>query len=295
MPLIMPVRPLRRGSWRFQAVLAGLVFFLFYFYRYPSLPKNWVYGALREVSRWGMEFKTRSWLEMENNYFVVRYQPGDEKAAALVLDTAEKVRGPVTGLLGARLPGKVLILVYPDRGSLARSFGWAAGANAMGVYWMGVIRVLSPSDWLEGTGGKGVAEEFLHNGPMAHELTHLLVDYLAAGNYPRWLTEGLAEYVDRSVTGFEFPQPARTDTGYGLAEMDSGFDLLPDQSKAYWQALAFTEYLSGQKGLRPWLEVLASLGRGTELQEAMLKAFGAKPAQLEAAFWRRQGQVAKAG
>jgi len=54
----------------------------------------------------------------------------------------------------------------------------------MGVYWSGVIRILSPDEWLDEVPSRGREVLFSQQGPIAHEYIHLLVDYQTRGNYP---------------------------------------------------------------------------------------------------------------
>ena len=114
---------------------------------------------------------------------------------------------PVNKRLGFNPQGKSLVLIYPTREALGKSFGWAADQSAMGVYWAGVIRVLSPMAWVESAVTSEVEKEFRSSGPMVHEYTHLVVDYITRGNYTRWLTEGVAQYVERDITGFVLSEP----------------------------------------------------------------------------------------
>ena len=57
---------------------------------------------------------------------------------------------------------------------------------------MGFIHLQSP------LGNK----DYFKEGPMVHEYTHLVVDELTGGNYSRWFTEGVAQYVEQQVTGY---------------------------------------------------------------------------------------------
>ena len=70
------------------------------------------------------------------------------------------------------------MVVYPDTASLAGSIGWNRNESAMGVYWAGSIRILSPGEWIK---GDALEKQFKQEGPMVHEFTHLMVDEITKG------------------------------------------------------------------------------------------------------------------
>jgi len=239
-----------------------------------------VYKAFREYARFSMTWKTRHWQELNGDRFIIRYLPEDENVAKMVLDTAEEAYTPVNESLSFSPEEKIPIILYPDNISLNKSFGWAANESAMGVYWAGVIRILSPNYWIE-EGDK--EERFKSEGPMSHEYAHFVVDYLAGGNYPRWLTEGIAQRIERSVTGFEM-ELRGPEEFYPLDQMDGEFDLLPNQSAAYRQSLAMVDYLAGRFGEDALKQILQALGRGEKLDRALIESTGLNTKDFETQF-----------
>lgn len=248
--------------------------------RYPNLPKVIVYKAFREYMRVSLNWKVYSWSEIESENFTIRFRPGDATAARLVLDTAEEIYQPVSCALEYHQSWKIPIIVYSDTISLNRSFGWAADESAMGVYWSGTIRVLSPDYWITGS---EKSARFKSEGPVAHEYAHFVVDYIANGNYPRWLTEGIAQQVERSVMGYEMALTGSEEI-YPLSEMDSRFDLLPNQSAAYHQSLAMTDYLTDNFGKDALDKILRELGRGASINKAFEKTIGISVNEFEKRF-----------
>ncbi|WP_366923595.1 hypothetical protein MFMK1_000498 [Metallumcola ferriviriculae] len=242
----------------------------------PNLPKSAAYKLVRQVVRLQTDIKTRNWMQLSGDHFYLRYKAQDALVAQMVLDTAEKAFGPANGILGAVPDDKIPIILYPDKGALNRSFGWDADQSAMGVYWAGVIRILSPTEWVRGETYQEREEYFVSNGPMAHEYTHMIVDYKTGGNYPRWLTEGIAQYVERELTGFQFKVPAinSPEELYSIAQMDGQFDLLSSQSVAYWQSLAMVEDMVDLKGMDGVQHLLARLGEGRTFANTFKETYG---------------------
>ena len=99
-----------------------------------------------------------------------------------------------------------------------------------------------------------------------------MVDQLTRGNYNRWFTEGVAQYVEKKVTGFTLEAPSfdgKVEV-YNFATLERDFDQL-DQGMAYWQSLQAVEYmveLGGEPGL---LRVIEALGKGYTLPGAIEK------------------------
>lgn len=269
---------------KITAILALLCMAFFIFA--PTITKSYIYRVFREGSKVQMLWETRGWGEIQSSHFIVRYHPQDEKNAELVLSTAEKSYQPVISRFGFNPKEKTLIVVYPTKESLGRSFGWAADESAMGVYWAGVIRVLSPTLWIDETEPEKVQEIFETEGPVAHEFTHLMVDYLTGGNYTRWFTEGIAQYEEKRITGYQLEQRDVKHPGelYPLSRMDADFDRLTDQGLAYYQSLQAVNYIVDRYGEESLRNVLGDLGKGNSMEKSFMKNLGLSMDQFETNF-----------
>jgi len=245
-----------------------------------------LYPLAREAAHAKISYETRAMAAYETPHFVIKYT-SDPAAAAMVAEAAEAAWAPVTAALGHSPGGKTLVVMHPDRSALNQNFGWSGSQSAMGVYWGGVIEVLSPRAWLK----NGTASEFIRSGPMVHEYTHLVFDHMTRGNYPRWFTEGLAQYLEYKVNGYEWRTADNALTGrlYTQAELDRDFDSLPNQALAYRESFAAVRYIAavhGESGLR---QVIAALAAGRPIEQAVGGSLGMDYAMFEAA-WRNWAQ-----
>jgi hypothetical protein len=267
------------------AVILALLCMAF-FIKEPVKGKTYIYRIIREVSRVNMMWQTRSWQEIRGKHFIIRYTPQDNNIAGLVLQVAESSFEPVSQKFSYTPNSQTLIVVYPTKVSLNRSFGWDADESAMGVYWAGVIRVLSPNDWIDCENPQELARVFESEGPVAHEFTHLLVDYATGGNYTRWLTEGIAQYEEGRLTGYHMDHPKITavDQMYPLNEMDRDFDNLENQNMAYYESLQAVKYMVQQYGETAIGELLNQLGYGLTMDESFREVFGISLDQFETDF-----------
>ncbi|WP_378956593.1 peptidase MA family metallohydrolase [Pelosinus sp. sgz500959] len=266
-------------------VICGLVMLLIVSSTMPFRPQMWVYPLARYIAYAKVDVETRHMPVYETDHFRIKYTQSDADTVHMIAEAAESAYGPVTHELGYAPQGKTLILVQPSKSELRRAFGWSGNESAMGVYWGGVIQLLSPHVWL--TSGDSV-EEFIHSGPMVHEYTHLVFDYLTNGNYPRWFTEGLAQYMEYLVNGYEWQTKTNALNGklYTMTELDGDFDHLPNQSLAYRQSLAAVRYISEVYGDDALQGIVADLKNGQGLQKAIQRRIGLDYPDFESS-WQR--------
>lgn len=213
-----------------------------------------------------INLRTAGFSETVTENFIIKYTPIDEQYVPTIASAAEESYDQVTNFFNYTPLQKTVIVVYPDSVSLAKSFGWDKNEKAMGVYWAGSIRILSPSQWISGK----IDEEFYKDGPMVHEFTHLIVDDLTKGNYNRWWTEGIAQYVEKKITGFQFTDPYQNKppSFFKLKELEKNFNQL-EQSTAYWQSLKIVEYIVDNYGEDKLFAILDNLGKGNNMSLAI--------------------------
>lgn len=243
----------------------------------------YMYVLGRELGRLGAVVRSYGLPELKSEYFIVKYYPGDKKQAQMVLEAAEKFIKPVADKLNYTPHRKEIIIVYPSREKLNAYFGWPADESAMGVYWAGTIRVLAPGEWIDAENDEQAWNEFISKGPMAHELAHLMVDYRTRGNYNRWFTEGVAQYVELELTGFRFREEAGNlkNQRYSFQQLTENFDALPNQSLAYRQSLAAVYYIVNKYGYAALAEIIDQLGRGCTLSQALIETCSMDLSQFE--------------
>lgn len=268
-----------------------LIYISFMWLKSPQLPKLWLYPIARDIAKAGVLYKIDGLAVQESEHFIIRYGPQDEPVVQMIIDAAEEVYGPVTESLAFIPAGKATIIVISDRQEMQANLGWSGQQSAMGVYWSGLIQVLSPQVWLYGDDPSIQKERFIKDGPVAHEFTHLVVDTAARGNYPRWFTEGMAQYQDYRLNGYEWitstnklDQPL-----YTLAELERDFDGVKNQSLAYRESFAAVRYIYEIYGDESVRAVLRELSRGKTMHAAIKDVLKMDYEQFEQAWqhWAR--------
>ncbi|HPF20342.1 MAG TPA: hypothetical protein PLC88_03300 [Syntrophomonas sp.] len=219
-----------------------------------------------------IRFRTARFQEMKTDHFVIKFTQTDADYAAIIANSAERAYRQVSDRMNIDVRQKTTIVVYPDSRSLARCFGWDKNEKALGVYWAGTIRILSPHEWLQQAYNEA---EFQTEGPLVHEYVHLIVDDMTGGNYNRWWTEGVAQYIEKQITGFQFADPQDVTAGqlYTFQELNKNFDEL-DQQMSYWQSRQAVEFMASQYGEEVIYTVMDYLAQGDTLYQAIEKATG---------------------
>ncbi|MDD2554018.1 MAG: peptidase MA family metallohydrolase [Desulfotomaculaceae bacterium] len=266
-----------------KILAAAFILISAFIWKIPVVTRTYGYWTIREIFKvytvaraWDME-------KLTSEHFYVKFRPEDRADAELVLETAEYFYRPVTEDFGYTPRARVPIVLHSSKAELNRSFGWEAKESAIGVYYAGVIKVLAPQSWIYEDGPDSIKETFISSGPIAHEFTHLMIDYLTGGNYPRWFTEGMAQYEEYKLTGFTFNDPAGAvnHSAYSMEDIAENFDGLPNQSLAYKEAFAAIRYIANVYGEKTLHDLIKSLGNGMEFENAMQKYLKLDYAGLE--------------
>jgi len=215
--------------------------------------------------------------------FQIEYTGCSEEDAVLVcrsaLDALDALKK--AGFTEKHDPGQpIFIRVYPDTESLALDFGWTEDTTAMGAYLNGVLGVLAPSAWMK---GEKTQEKFDREGPVLHELTHLMVDEMTDGHYNRWWTEGMAQYMEKQVYGFQMQPPLHIDRFCTLKELEQEFHRL-NERQAYWQALMATEYIQETYTGAALLNIMRQAAETGDFQDSLTTVLDRNEKELEIGY-----------
>ncbi len=244
------------------------------------------YNLFKQGAKVYLNYQTKDFMEQSSEHFILKYSENDEDTASFVLDMAEDFYAKVVNQLQYKLSGKakIPIVIYPDEATLNESFGWSVDKSAAGVYWAGNIRLLSPHALaVQGSSLDEVKRIFAEEGPLSHELAHLFVDEKTRGNYTRWFTEGIAQYVEKTTTGFTLQEPGLEEKKelYQFSRMDEEFDNLPNQTLAYWQSLQAVNYLIEEYGMDKMNQFLQVLGNNRGFSEAFQEVYSISVKQFD--------------
>lgn len=264
------------GMVRVLVVVLPVVLCALLVWRWWPYPREAVYSLYRDRGKERTIAGLQGYHKQSSEHFDIFYTDGDKNVVDMILETAEALYEQVVTELSYEPEERVPLIVYPNRDALRSAFGWGNGESAMGVYWTGTIRLLSPNVWIDEESPKVQRKVFRKLNPIAHELTHYLLDFRTNGNYPRWFTEGLAQRVEYEVSGYLWIESESTlrQSLYTLEDLEQRFDRLSNQPLAYRQSYLLVNYMARQYGEKNLAVLINRLAEGVPFRKAILQAFG---------------------
>lgn len=207
----------------------------------------------------------------ETEHFTYAYSELSDESLTLIQEESEHIFSAVNDFFGYTPQEKIPVMIYPTGEALNDRFGWEGDRSPMGVYWMGYINILAPECWIDGSTAAR-AQVFRHMGPMAHEYSHLIIDEQSRGNYPRWFSEGVAQYVEQSLGYFTTTMPPAAYRQFvPYQQLEKRFDDPALQTQAYWQSLETIHYLTQHYGDSIINQIIERLARCEDF-ETILKS-----------------------
>ncbi len=170
--------------------------------------------------------------------------------------------------------GKVNVILYSSEDSLRESLGMKKGEVPMGVYYGNTVHILSPRIWTGGKTYEEIREKFMREGPVVHELTHLVLDHKTMGNYPLWFTEGVALYYEYKHTGFEWRRDMKQQSkNICIEALHKEFHSL-DERISYRRAFDLIHSLVKVQGEKKLQMLIERLSKGEAFPKAFEKEYG---------------------
>ncbi|MFW6051340.1 MAG: tetratricopeptide repeat protein [Myxococcota bacterium] len=227
--------------------------------------------------------------------FVVRHAPGpDEVLVPYALEAMARMDDALARELGTRVPGPVLLEVYPSAEMLAQ----VSTLSVEAIHRTGTI-ALCKWDRLMVTSPRALVRGYPWMDTIAHEYVHLVLSRASRDRAPVWFQEGVAKFLERAWRG-ESPQ-ARLDPGSaGLLQkaaekgrlipferLHPSIALLPSQrdaALAFAQVATFLERFYEDHGAEGLQQAIAAIAGGMDARKALGQVAGKRFAALESAW-----------
>jgi hypothetical protein len=211
------------------------------------------------------------WRTINREQVNLHWYDGSEAFANELLASATDSLARLGQTTGVTTQNPVNVYVYPDPPALREAVlyqpGWTGGL-AFGGYGIVALAV--------GEGQMGWGRRV-----MAHELTHVLVGYLAnscVSSIPTWLNEGIAVYGEGGLD----PESQRalqiainSDQVLSVRALSGGFSEDPSRaSLSYAQSFSLVDFLIRQSGQTQLLQLFDTLRRGEDIDSGLQQVYG---------------------
>jgi hypothetical protein len=220
---------------------------------------------------------------IETTHFIVRYEPGDERAAMDVSDALEDSYERITGDIGLALSSKTIVELYTTPklyNQYRKPVRWAIGGKVYAD--MNMMAFPSPSTWGEANNHR--YEDLRH--VMPHEYVHLV---LRRYSMPMWLDEGIAVYESSQWSrGYQrlLVEAMEKNELLTLRELDDFKAFIDNGALSYAESYTAVAYIKGAYGDEAFRELLKGIATGMSFEKALQAAAGMGRDEFEEE-WRR--------
>lgn len=245
-------------------IVVSLCIFMGNLISFPNFIKTSLYPVAKRIERNRIIASVNYYKTRETKNFIIRYKSQDKEISKLTAEIAERYYKDVCDLYEYYPEEKSLIIIYDSGKELLKNVGLDSESAPLGVYYSGTINILSPRLWIDNENDFENIYEV--KGPIVHEFTHLIVDQMTNGNYPLWLTEGLALYTEYITTGFEWKLNSDLDISIDMLNKD--FYSI-DQKKSYRKSFEIVKSISEEWGFDKVVKILDNLGKGDTVNRSV--------------------------
>lgn len=246
--------------------IAALFFLTIYINSYPCTLKVVLYPIYREMAKSSFVENSQNFSITETDNFRIYYKNSSSQYIDMIKDNAEESLENIMIDFNYDLKEKINIIIYPEYSEMADKIGLGTGSMAMGVYYEGTISILEPQKWI--AQGSNMNEIFKREGPILHELTHYMIDYMSGGNVPVWFTEGVALYEEYRHNNIEWAAEKKYTSYYSVDEINGKFYEL-DEIKAYKQSFLIIKYICDKYGMESIKNIIKELRVGKSIDESI--------------------------
>ncbi len=220
---------------------------------------------------------------------ILQYDPAVERTAREIIDIYPGVASELERVLGFRFTARPRIVLIKE----SRDFQTIAG-NPLFIAFARPADHVIVMDHL-----KTLRHPFSLNTTLKHECCHLLLNgNIARDRLPRWLDEGVCQWISDGAAEIRMPDNERLLNNAALSNRLIPFYRLerrfPDDDNAlvlaYQQSKSLVKYIRETYGARGLIRLLHRLGDGDDLTAALRKSLSADMNDLEAA-WRDKLQT----
>lgn len=228
-----------------------------------------IYPIIRNYEKTKLLTSLEGYDTIKTDHFTIYFKEHERDIGELTGNIAEQYYDTVCSYFDHYPKDIIPIIIYDDEKEIMDTVKIKGATPPLGVYYSGTINLLSPYLWIEGV---DIEREYKENTPVIHEFTHLIVDEKTRGNYPLWLTEGLALFMEKETIGFEWKEGIGETSRISLKNLNDNFNAI-ETGVAYRKSYEIVSDLSTQYEFDKINLLLDNLGIGSNVNTSLKKAF----------------------
>lgn len=207
----------------------------------------------------------------------IYYNPKNTEYKDMILRMVETYYPLIINDFKYKPAQKAKIILYSSKSEMAKSLKMTVKNVPMGAYYKGVLSILSPELWVESDSDVVIREKFMEDGPVVHELVHLVLDNVMEGKYPLWFTEGVALYYEYKYLNFQWrsdlSQSAQKIT---LEMLEKDFKSI-DNGPSYRKSFEIIKYIVDTYSEAGLQRLISEMKNNADFQSSYQKVFNSKP------------------
>lgn len=203
----------------------------------------------------------------ESQYGKIYFTYHDKEYSQMILSMVDMYYPLIAKDFGCDADKTITIIVYPTKKLMGKVVGTGEEQIPMGAYYGGILNILSPELWLEGEEDSTKIDRFLEEGPMIHEIVHLVLDQKLKGVYDLWFTEGVALFYEKKYTGFEWrPDLKEKSADITWKDLKTSFRML-EEAKAYRKSYDIICGIAEDGGELQLQDMISKMAKGKSFEE----------------------------
>lgn len=243
-----------------------LCILLFLLISLQSQLKVSLYPIWKYIEKQKILSKVKDFHITSSDHFLIYYEDEDKFVADISLNILEKYYDFICNKFDYFPKHKIPVIIYGSDKKLLDTIKLKSNKPPLGVYYSGVINVLSPRLWVENKENFDKIYEI--NGPLVHEFAHFMVDEKTRGNYPMWLTEGIALNIEEITTGFQWEVGKGGTKNICIEDLNDDFYSI-DEDTAYRKSFESVKYIIDNYSFEDLNSILDNLGNGSSIYNSI--------------------------
>lgn len=261
------MKTIKNTKGRFSLVWVAILFLaLFIRTSVAVLPLSSLYRPIIRIVEYNyISLNIRGFQTTETENFIIKHQGLNKDVIDYLGKTAEDKYAAATEVFQYQPNKKVRMIVYNDGESLMKATMLRKERPPMGVYYGNSIHVLNPQVWYGEEAD--YKEVYYSEGPILHELVHLLTDHVAKGNFPHWFTEGVSLYFEDMIDDYQWGKELKdSEIQFSIKQLTRDFYRL-NQFKAYTKSYRMVDSFVESQGIEELINLIYKLGEGGNLKD----------------------------